>query len=1070
MTCVSCGARIRAPDRYCANCGALLQEEGSASREARKHVSILFLDIIGSTALTERLDPEPLRQVMDRYFTACAASILAHGGVVEKFIGDAILAAFGATIAHEDDAHRAVRAAAEALAALGDLNADLAAAYQVRLEARCGICSGEVVVAIAPGGDFRIVGDVVNTASRMQEAARPGEILIDAGTAAIVRSQVGIQPVPPLNLKGKAQAVPAWRVTKLEPAAPGDRESAARLVGRTGELAELVESFRLAKQQQQVRMVTVFGTPGIGKSRLVREFVGGMHGHDALVLSGRCSPYGKGVTYKPLADMLGSYPGGWAALVQVLSSSSSAGARAASILETITGASAVGAGGPGRGPSTVAGVEEIAWAVRCLLQTLGKRQPVITIWEDLHWCEATLLDLIEEAAAWINGVPVLLLCIARTELLESRPSWGRTPQAVSLELGPLTHAESAALVTELVMRGEVQAHGQNDDAQARITAQCEGNPLFAELIVDVFAETAPSVQIPPTIQALLGARLDRLPIDERRLLEMATVIGREFSHELLRAMADADGIGGVVADELTARLIRRRILERGGPGTLRFAQTLMRDIAYSFTAKARRERWHTFLARWLDMHRAQATGVTSGGDSLALAYHVEAAFLLRKDLRPGNPALPALAATAAGILLAEGMNALNRKDLPAAVSLLERGRELLPAGDVQHTLVALRICDSALGLWDDRCALAALAAAEAALPGSRPNAVTCAIQSNIVALRLGLAPPQQVAADARLIAAGLRSDPDEDLSWCRLHQLEAYLHLAEERAALADESFRLALERARAMGDAYEEERLLCAICELAQWVPTHLRAGLELCVEASRRFGANRALLVPVLVTQAHLTAIAGDIDGARELLAAARTYTGDLHLDLADAAVMEMSGIVESLAGAHDKAETHYRQSMSVLRTARQAPELSVVAVATARELFEQGQVAAAAAALDDPEVSGPAMNLRARIAATALRSRIASARGHHDDAVAAAREAGELSDTTDDLCLAGEAFFDLAIVLKAAGMAEAAMGAATRAMAQFDAKGAALLSGRIRDWLSALGVDSMTRGAVEATSPSE
>jgi tetratricopeptide (TPR) repeat protein len=304
-----------------------------------------------------------------------------------------------------------------------------------------------------------------------------------------------------------------------------------------------------------------------------------------------------------------------------------------------------------------------------------------------------------------------------------------------------------------------------------------------------------------------------------------------------------------------------------------------------------------------------------------------------------------------------------------------------------------------------------------------------------------------------VIAESLEGDREDDLSWCRLHQLQAYLHLVGELTAAADASLRLGLARAQAMDDGYEEERLLCAICELAQWAPRTVAAGLELCAALDRRFADNRALLVPVLLTRAHLTAIAGDVDGGRRVLATARGYAGDLHLDLAHAAVMELSGLLESLAGAHDKAERYLRQSLNVLRSARSAPDTQNTEVAIARELFEQGEVAAAERALDEIEIDDEATSLRARIAAAVLHAKIASAREQHDEAVAAARRAQELSTGIDDLCLIGETLFDLAVVLARAGMGPEAAAEGLSALWRFEAKGATLLAGRVRAWLADL-----------------
>jgi class 3 adenylate cyclase/tetratricopeptide (TPR) repeat protein len=993
---------------------------------------MLFLDIVGSTALAERLDPEPLRQVMDRYFAACGARIAEHGGAVEKFVGDAILAAFGATVAHEDDAVRAVRAAAGALVALDELSAELTARYQVRLEARAGICTGDVVVITTRGDDFRVVGDPVNTASRLQTAAQPGEILLCADTAAMVRSRVSVEPVAPLRLKGKANAVPAWRVT--DPVLCDDGAAPATpFIGRADELEELRGSFRRVRQSRQVCLVTVLGLPGIGKSRMVREFLAALPDGEVTVLSGRCSAYGRGITYKPLAEMLGSFPGGWPELSRLLDEEG-AGGLAVRSLTTVMDPD---------GNTCPAAIEDISWAVRHLLDVLARAKPVVMVWEDLHWSEETLLDLIDEVATWLDDVPVLLLCVARTELLDARPAWGGgKPCAMTLELGPMTDEQSAELVSALAMRGDVYPHS-HQDVYGHVATQCDGNPLFAELLLDVFAESSSAIQIPPTIQAILGARLDQLPGAERKLLEIAAVIGREFTRDLLQVAADADGIGAAAADALTARLVRQRIFQRGPARTFRFAQALLRDTAYEFTPKARRERWHEFLAE-----RFSAQGPRN---AMAVAYHVEAACRLRRELRPGEASLIPLAASAADTLIAEGMNALARKDLPAAIQLLERGRELLPAGDTRHTALALHICDAGIWLWDEERCLGALAAAEAALPGDRRNTAACAVQRGIVALRLGLAPPESVAEDAARIEAGL----DEDhLGRCRLHQLLAYLRLAAERAAAAEASLRLALARARAMNDEYEEDRLLCAICELTQWAPTPVTTGLELCATLCRRFAASRTLLVPVLVTRAHLEALAGDVGAARRTLAEASTYSRDLHLDLADAAVMDAAGFVESLAGAHDAAVARYRQSLSLLHATQHALDTENTEVALARELFNQGDADAAAAALDRIERAGELTSLRARIGSAALRGRIASARGRHDQAVTAGTAARDLGADTDDLCLVGETLFDLAIVLAAAGIPGRATAEGTEALRRFEAKGATLRATRIREWLGGAG----------------
>ena len=754
-------------------------------RESRKRVSILFIDIVGSTTLAEGLDPEALRQIMDSYFAGCVAAIEEHGGLVEKFIGDAVLAAFGATVTHEDDALRAVRAAAGSLSALRELSTELAASHNVSLEARCGICSGDAVVITSERGDFRVLGDVTNTASRLQTAAAPGEILIEADTAAMVRGEVTIEQMPDLHLKGKSQPVPAWRVTQpIRAADDGAVSRETPFLGRAEELDELEHSFRRVLRRGQACQVTVLGTPGLGKSRLVREFLATLPDDQAVVLSARCPAYGRGTTYTPLVEMLSAYPDGWQALNATLLADPDLGSRAARSLASIMAPAQAEAGAsdtPAR-----PGVEDIAWAVRHLLDVISKSRPVIMVWEDLHWAAPTLLGLIDDIAAWLVDAPVLLVCVARPELLEARPSWGGgKPSALTVELGPLTTEQSAALVNELIMLQDVQSHG-TDDLSLRVAAQCDGNPLFAELMLDVFADVAPGPQIPPTIHALLGARLDQLPDAERQVLEMAAVACREFTRTEVSAMTEAySQIAGAETDRLLNQAGPAAHPGPGLPAVPRFNQALLRDTAYSTTPKARREHWHLFLAERFSRTAPTAEALTPD-DSLALAYHMEAACLLGRDLRPGDSSLPALASVAADALINEGMRALGRRDLPGAATLLERARQLLLVGDARHTSVALYIADAGISLRDERRSLAALAAAETALPDSRRGSIACRIQRAIVLLRLGLATPETVAAELPSAAAELADDPGDELGWCRLHQLEAYLHLAAERAALAD--------------------------------------------------------------------------------------------------------------------------------------------------------------------------------------------------------------------------------------------------------------------------------------------
>jgi class 3 adenylate cyclase len=1001
------------------------------------------MDLVGSTALGETLDPEPLRQIMDRYFTVVSSSITDHGGAVEKFIGDAVMAVFGATVSHEDDALRAARAAIQAIGQVSELSAGLVTSHKVSLEVRCGICSGEVIAITTPAGDFRVVGDPVNTAARLQAAAEPGQILVDAASASMVRAWIGLEPVPALQLKGKAQPVAAWRVTGAsscpEPAAD---PPASPLIGREDELTELRSAFKRVTKRNQLCLVTVLGAPGIGKSRLVRDFVRTLRPGEVSVLTGRCSPYGRGITYKPLAEMLSA--NGWDEQALLMRAEGGEAERAALSLSGIMG-------GTGTGPAGAAGIEEISWAVRYLLGQLGKKKPVIMIWEDLHWAESTLLDMIEDVVSWLTDVPVLLLCVSRMELLDARPTWGGgKPCTMTMEVAPLSLTESAELVAAVATREEVNAH-QSEALCERVAAECEGNPLFAELMLDVFTET-PGAKLPPTITALLTARLDQLPHDERQLLEVASTIGRDFSSPALRAMLAADG---AVTDpaELIDRLIKRRIITRVDDDTFRFAQVLMRDMAYGLSPKTTRERWHLMLADQIAALSASPAGPMNT-DQATLAYHVEAASQLQHELRPGDSALPRLAPEAAGVLIGEGTKALRRRDLPGAATLLERARALVPPADERQVPLMLYISDCWLGMSDAPQALAVLAD-----PPDRRHEIICRIQRCIVELTLGLTGSEEIAGRADQLARELtgterRGTAPDDRAWCRLHQLRAYLHKAAEANAQAEAEFRLALDRATSLEDSYETDRLLGAICELAQWAPTPVQASLKLCAELADRFATNRVLLVPVLLTRARLAAIAGQLDDARAALAAARDYTDDLHLDVAEVVISAVSGLVDALSGDHQRAQSSYRRSQALLlQMGRPLDALAYEAYA-ARQLFEQGSVIEADLAAHRLAQGAQVLDLRTRVMVSALLGRIAVASGECDTATSLAVAATALSDQTDDLCLQGDSYTDLAIVAVQAGQPATAADAAATALRRYQAKGASMLAARAQRLIAAAG----------------
>ena len=534
--CDGCGHENGQEARFCEACGA---EVGGGSSERRKVVSALFCDVVGSTSLGESTDPEALRALLARYFEAMKAIVERHGGTVDKFIGDAVMAVFGVPVVHEDDALRACRAALEMREAFAGLG----------VEGRVGVCTGEVVT----GTEERLAtGDALNVAARLQQAAQPGEVLIAETTVALARDAVDVEPIEPLLLKGKREPVRAFRLLRARDAI--ERRHDATFVGREHELALLGEAWRRAIAHRRCELVTVVGDAGIGKSRLVAETLDSM---DAHVVRGRCLPYGAGITYWPVVEA--------AKQLGVLPSDPAAAAVLRSLLgESVQGISA----------------EEIAWAFRKLLE---EQAPLVVVFDDIQWGEETFRDLVEHVSLLSSGAALLLVCMARPELLDARPTW-----PVTVRLGPLNASDSVRLIGTNV----------TDELCAKIAAAAGGNPLFIGEMIAMSDGGHDEVAVPGTLKALLAARLDQLDARERRVLERGAVEGEVFHRGAVQALTPEE-------TEVTPRLaalVRRELIrsERAhfaGEDGFRFRHLLIRDAAYDAIPKATRAELHERFAR-----------------------------------------------------------------------------------------------------------------------------------------------------------------------------------------------------------------------------------------------------------------------------------------------------------------------------------------------------------------------------------------------------------------------------------------------------------------------------------------
>src|SRR5262245_42621693 len=579
--CAGCG-RENPPDaRFCNGCGAALVAV-PASRQKRKTVTVLFCDVTGSTALGERLDPESFRQVMARYFDAARAVIEEHGGTVEKFIGDAVMTVFGVPMVHEDDALRAVRAAAGLREQIAALNTELEADFGASVSVRTGVNTGPVVTGT---GERLATGDAVNLAARLEQAAAPGEIVIGPQTWALVRDAVEAEPLAPLALKGKSQPVAAYRLLRVRgDVDPRARVGGAPLVGRGSQLRMLADAFANVVAGRSCGLFTVLGMAGVGKSRLAAEFLRGV---DARVVTGTCLPYGQGITYWPVVSIIR----------QLLDPQDGSPGAAGLMAGDAKVAAAVGVLAGEQ--ADVTSPAEIAWAVRKLVESSAELAPVVVVFDDLHWGEPALFDLIEHLADFSRGAPILVLCMARPELLDTRPGWGGGKlNATTLLLEPLQPTETATLIDELLPADR----DPDPQLRERVRASAGGNPLFVEGMLALLAESGGGgLAVPATIAALLAARLDQLAPAERTVLECGSVEGQSFHQGPVQAMApEEQDVAGRLMTLIRKDLLRPDRAVLAGEDAFRFRHLLIRDAAYQALAKADRAQLHERLARWLE--------------------------------------------------------------------------------------------------------------------------------------------------------------------------------------------------------------------------------------------------------------------------------------------------------------------------------------------------------------------------------------------------------------------------------------------------------------------------------------
>jgi class 3 adenylate cyclase/tetratricopeptide (TPR) repeat protein len=998
--CLRCGAFVADSSRFCGECGAPVGASLRPRQELRKTVTILFCDVVDSTVLGEQSDPETVRHAMSRYFDEMRTIVERHGGLVEQFRGDEVMGIFGVPTVHEDDALRAVRTGMAMQRRLAVLNEELRATWGVTLNCRIGINTGEVVTGDPVTGATVVTGDTVNLAKRLETAAAPGEILIGAATYPLVKDAVKVSPLERFSVKGKREPVSPFRLQDVDATAPGvTRQLDAPLVDREVELTLLHAAADASEREPPCRLLTVVGPAGIGKSRLVAELLDQL-GARFRPLRGRCLPYGEAITFWPVRGIVDE-AGGEEALAALLAGVD-AGLRITELIRTAVGL-ATGA----------AAAEETFWAIRRFLEELARERPLVVCFDDVHWASPMLLDLIEYLAGWMREAPVLLLVLARPELLEVRPTWA-TPRANAtvLALEPLSDAESDLLLARLADGVELPAA-----TRERIVGVAEGNPLFVEQLVAMAAEVsgdADRLRMPATIQALLAERLDRLSAPERMLLERALVIGKEFLYRAVIDLSPLDDRGDAAGHLFS--LIRKDLVQPirsdRGEDMLAFRHDLIRVAAYEAMPKAVRAELHERFADWLEKNFAEQISELEE----IVGYHLEQTTRFRIQLGRADSATDELALRAGMRLAAAGRRAFARGDVSAASKLLERAVSLLnphpePQAEVLLDLGAVAREQGAAVRAD-----AVLTEAGTLAESAGDEQLRMRVQIERSLLRLYLDP----GIEARqVLEVAERATPVFEASGDQLGLLAAWVlvanvHWSRSRYEMMEDVLERARGYAQRVGDRRTLSWTLGTMCRVALVGPLPVDEGIRRCLAIGEQHRGEPTLQPVIDSMLAVLEAMRGRSASAREHYRRSQTAFDELGLTVQLAAFRMYAGWAELLAGHSTAAEQELRVGYEALERMGEQSYLSTTAAFLARAVFSQGRydeaegltrVSADSASDDDRITQAMWRGTRAKVLA----------RRRDADAERLARESVALSLETDCLNMQADALVDLAETLR-------------------------------------------------------
>ncbi|MCW3019915.1 MAG: adenylyl cyclase class-3/4/guanylyl cyclase, partial [Solirubrobacterales bacterium] len=1080
--CEACGEPAPDGSRFCMACGAPLDAVGAADQpspasasghdadapavalasptlDERRTVTVLFADLSGYTAVAAKMDPETVKRQLERILGRLGEEVVGYGGYVDKFIGDNVMAIFGAPVAHGDDAERAVRAGLGMQAAMDEINEPLRAQHDIAFELCVGINTGEVLAGHV-GDSYTVIGDTVNVASRLQAAAHPGSVTVGEATYRATRETIDYRPLAePLVMKGKAEPVPAWEAVSVDerPAASvSSLPSRAPLVGRASELAQLHDLLARVERKRAPHLATVIGDPGVGKSRLLRQFELELElelelqSRDSrpLVRHGRCLPYGSSIAYWPLGEVIraecaitdGDPPAAaWdklsariGELLDVPESDSRSSASKTAVIGRLLGIEGPDEPLLAEHEDAQRAREAFFAAVRACVEGLAREGPLVLVWEDIHWADEGMLDLIEHLVQWVRA-PVLQICLAREELLARRDGWGGVRRdSTTMFLEPLGDGETRELIISLM-----HVTGPSDGVVAAVAARAEGNPLFAEEMVRRLAEEegASAAELPATVQALLAARLDSLEPFQRRLLAHAAVIGRTFWEGALTSVAAAEG-GDLDA---ALRALRDKDIVVAGEGSvlagepeLAFKHALIRDAAYEMLPKAVRAQKHFEVARFIEARAGERVEEVVA----LLAEHYGKAAELGGELGLTRDALAPYRAKALTYLEAAGDAATAFYSNVDAFSNYEAA--LAQAGEDSQAVarllekqgdVALRLgrVDAAIGAW------------ERALEHHRERDDLEHVAELHRKIGAGLAHKgeRKQAIEHHQRGINLIKDSEPSLALVRLYEEAAWLYMQTGDNMLAIYASEKALRLAERLGEVRAASRAHGIFGRVFGRIGDTVKAreNLERAVELARGSDEHETVLA-LMALGHHLESSDGDYAGAadsyREALALAQQI-GDVPTEIelhaavaqlalyaadwaavarssdASAELSEREGLVGKLclpyalrgrlhwrSGQWQDSQSFYTRAYELAQQIGWSEVSFDALFGLSNTLRDQGELAAAetalAQALDVCERAGLIVQSIQANSAQALLHRLAA---RHDEAEQAAREAVALSE---------------------------------------------------------------------------